>query len=105
MARHDARGRRPHFRAVLHDEGPRHGTGLGLAMVFGFIQQSGGHVHATSELGHGTSFRLYLPRVGGGGWCGQPAQAPSAPAAPAGDGRTSWWWRTITGFASSRFGN
>jgi signal transduction histidine kinase len=53
------------------------GTGLGLSMVYGFAKQSGGHVKIYSEVGHGTSVRLYLPKV-----AEQAASAAEALAGP-----------------------
>ncbi|MDR3682546.1 MAG: PAS domain S-box protein [Geothrix sp.] len=56
------------------------GTGLGLAIVYGIVKQNGGHIHAYSEVGLGTTFTIYLPRCLDGDFGLAPE--PEAPAIP-----------------------
>jgi PAS domain S-box-containing protein len=58
------------------------GSGLGLSMIYGFAKQSRGHLKIYSEVGHGTTVRLYLPRVAGDGLA--TAHSSAAPEHPRG---------------------
>jgi PAS domain S-box-containing protein len=58
------------FDPFFTTKGVGKGTGLGLSQVFGFVKQTGGHVKIYSELGQGTSVKIYLPRFYG------PAELP-----------------------------
>jgi PAS domain S-box-containing protein len=62
------------------------GSGLGLSMVYGFAKQSRGHLSIYSEVGHGTTVRLYLPRAGAqGSWPVREAGDETAPRGRSGE--------------------
>jgi signal transduction histidine kinase len=75
------------FEPFFTTKEPGKGTGLGLATVYGIVTQSAGHIVVESEVGRGTTFRIFFPRA--------EAEEPAAPAEPVERGRADRGTETV----------